>query len=148
MWEELVAGDVPGAREVYKSCVRVVPHRAFSFSKVWLLWAQLEVRQLDINAARAVLGRALGVSPKPRLFKSYIDLELQLGNVDRCRTLYQRFVESFPAHCPAWIAFSALERQLGEAARARALYELAIQQPHLDTPELVWKAYIGTVNCL
>ena len=31
---------------------------------------------------------------------------------------------------------------LAEAGRARGLYELAIQQPVLDMPEAVWKAYI------
>jgi len=31
---------------------------------------------------------------------------------------------------------------LGDAERARAIYELAINQPRLDMPELLWKAYI------
>lgn len=31
---------------------------------------------------------------------------------------------------------------LGDGERARAIYELAINQPRLDMPELLWKAYI------
>ena len=31
---------------------------------------------------------------------------------------------------------------LGDADRARAIYELAINQPRLDMPEVLWKAYI------
>lgn len=38
--------------------------------------------------------------------------------------------------------FAELERGLDDLDRARAIYELGIQQPTLDMPELVWKAYI------
>jgi crooked neck len=31
---------------------------------------------------------------------------------------------------------------LGDTDRARAIYELAVNQPRLDMPELLWKAYI------
>lgn len=31
---------------------------------------------------------------------------------------------------------------LGDVDRARAIYELAVNQPRLDMPELLWKAYI------
>lgn len=31
---------------------------------------------------------------------------------------------------------------LGDMERARAIYELAVSQPRLDMPELLWKAYI------
>ena len=30
----------------------------------------------------------------------------------------------------------------GDAERARAIYELAITQPRLDMPEILWKSYI------
>ena len=53
--------------------------------QVWLLAAQLEVRQLRLDAARKILGMALGMCPKHKIFKAYIDLELQLGHVERCR---------------------------------------------------------------
>jgi hypothetical protein len=31
---------------------------------------------------------------------------------------------------------------VGETARARSIYEIAVAQPELDMPELLWKAYI------
>lgn len=31
---------------------------------------------------------------------------------------------------------------MGDTERARAIYELAVAQPRLDMPELLWKAYI------
>lgn len=70
-----------------------------------------------------------------KVFDFYIDVELQLGNVDRCRALYERFLEWAPHNCGAWIKFAELERSLGETDRARAIFELAISQPLLDMPE-------------
>ena len=52
-------------------------------SQVWILAAQFEIRQLQLTSARKILGTAIGMCPKARLFKEYIALELQLGNVDR-----------------------------------------------------------------
>jgi hypothetical protein len=40
------------------------------------------------------------------------------------------------------LKFAELEALLGDGERARAIYELAINQPRLDMPELLWKAYI------
>lgn len=40
------------------------------------------------------------------------------------------------------IQFAELETILGDFDRARAIYEVAINQPRLDMPEVVWKAYI------
>ena len=66
-------------------------------------------------------------------------MELQLGAVERVRTLYAKFLEWAPAHCGAWCKFAELERSLGELDRARSIYELAIAQPLLDMPEVLWK---------
>lgn len=41
-----------------------------------------------------------------------------------------------------WMKFAELEALLGDADRARAIYELAIAQPALDMPEVLWKSYI------
>ena len=38
--------------------------------------------------------------------------------------------------------FAKLETLLGDVDRARAVYELAVEQPLLDMPEVLWKAYI------
>lgn len=35
-----------------------------------------------------------------------------------------------------------METILGDNDRARAIYELAINQPKLEMPEVIWKAYI------
>jgi crooked neck len=58
---------------------------------MWVMFAHFEVRRKDLDAARKILGTAIGRCPKDQLFKHYIQLELNLVNVDRCRTLYGRW---------------------------------------------------------
>ena len=38
--------------------------------------------------------------------------------------------------------FMILNVCTGDVERARAVYELAINQPRLDMPEILWKSYI------
>ncbi|GJU78442.1 crooked neck-like protein 1 [Tanacetum coccineum] len=140
LYEELDAQDVPRTRDVYSECLKLIPHKKFSFAKVWLLAAQFEIRQLNLSGARAVLGNAIGIAPKDKIFKKYIEIELQLGNMDRCRKLYGKYLEWSPENCYAWSKYAELERSLMETERARAIFELAIAQPVLDMPELLWKS--------
>ena len=69
-------------------------------------------------------------------------MEIQLREFDRCRTLYQKFLEFAPENCTTWIKFAELETILGDPHRARAIFELAIEQRELDMPEVLWKTYI------
>ncbi|KAL2927792.1 Crooked neck-like protein 1 [Bienertia sinuspersici] len=142
LYEELNADDMDRARDVYRECLKLIPHNKFSFAKIWLLAAQFELRQLNLNGARQILGNAIGRAPKDKIFKKYIEIELQLGNIDRCRKLYKKYLEWSPENCYAWTKFAELECSLCEAERARSIYELAIAQPALNMPEFLWKAYI------
>ncbi|KAM1850996.1 hypothetical protein ACFX13_015114 [Malus domestica] len=89
-----------------------------------------------------ILGNAIGKAPKDKIFKKYIEIELNLGNMDRCRKLYEKYLEWSPENCYAWTKYAELEQSLCETERTRSLFELAIAQPSLDMPELLWKAYI------
>jgi len=141
IFEEL-EGSADKAREVYNEAIKIVPHKRFSFSKLWLLFAQFEIRQGQLDAARKVLGTAIGKAPKSKIFLEYIDLESKLGNIDRVRTLYEKWLTTFPFDCSAWCKYAQAEDELEESERARGIYQVAIQQPVLDMPELVWKAFI------
>ena len=142
LFEELEAEDMAKTREVYEQCLRVVPHSKFSFSRIWTMFASFEVRANNIAAARSVFGNAIGRVPKPKIFEGYINLELQLGNMDRCRAIYEKYLQYDPSAVGAWVKYTELEHSLGELERARALFELAVGQPLLDMPELLWKSYI------
>lgn len=142
LYEEMTNQDVDRTRQIYQECLKLLPHKKFTFAKVWLMTAQFEIRQGQLQAARKTLGRALGMCPKDKLFKGYIELELKLFEFVRVRTLYEKYIEWNPANCQAWIKFAELERGLDDLDRTRAIFELAVEQPQLDMPELLWKSYI------
>lgn len=142
IYEEMEAKDIERARQVYDACLNLIPHKKFTFSKVWMLKAHFEIRQGNLTLARKTLGRAIGMCPKDSLFKGYVALEQKLYEFTRCRTLYEKHVSYNPSNCQTWIDWAQLERALGDLERARAIFELGIDQPVLDMPEMVWKKYI------
>lgn len=119
LFEELEAGDTARARDVYRAVLDLVPHQLFTFAKLWVLAAKFEVRQKNVAGARRLLGQALGRCPKDRLFRDYIELEMTMGNIDRCRVLYEKYLEFNPANVAAWLKWADLEHSLSEADRCR-----------------------------
>ena len=142
LYEEMDNKDFERARQIYSECLKLIPHKKFTFAKIWIMKAQFEIRQMQLQTARKTMGNAIGQCPKDKLFKGYIELELKLFEFVRCRTLYEKYIAWNPANCQAWIKFAELERGLDDLDRTRGLFELAVDQPVLDMPELLWKAYI------
>jgi len=48
-----------------------IPHENFTFSKVWILYANFLLRQKNVEKMRKVLGMALGKCPRQKIIKSY-----------------------------------------------------------------------------
>lgn len=142
IFEEIDNKDFERTREIYNFVLKLIPHKVFTFAKIWVMAAKFEVRQKNLPAARKLLGAAIGMCPKEKLFKEYIEFEILLREFDRCRIIYQKYLEYSPHNCIAWMKFAELENILGEVDRARSLFEIAIDQPRLDMPEVIWKAYI------
>jgi len=142
LYEELTMKDLERASQVYQTCISIIPHKQFSFAKIWIYAAKLYVRRKDLQAARKLLGKAIGLCGKEKIFIEYINLELSLGEVDRCRSLYTNYLKAMPHNCKAWSKYADLEKSVGETERCRAIYELAISQEALDMPEMLWKGYI------
>lgn len=144
-WEELEMNDMDRAADVYKRCLASIPnnHKTFSFGKVWVLAAKLEIRRRNVTAARKLLGNALGVMPrKDSLYREYIAMELALEEFDRARTLFAKWLERNPTATSAFIAFADMEFRLSEIRRARSIFELGANSSELDEPESLWRAYI------
>ncbi|KAI6037551.1 hypothetical protein EDC04DRAFT_2701994 [Pisolithus marmoratus] len=139
---ETKASDYERARQIYRTALNLVPHKQFTFAKLWIMAARFELRRLDLPAARKILGAGIGLCPKEALFKGYIQLEMDLREFDRVRTLYEKYIEYDPTNSAAWIKYAELETALEDFARAEAMFELAISQSALAMPELLWKAYI------
>ena len=63
------------ARAVCTEARRIVPHKHFTFAKLWIHAAHLEVRQGALPTARKLLGAAIGRCPKEKLFKEYAEMQ-------------------------------------------------------------------------
>ncbi|KAK3716392.1 NineTeen Complex (NTC) component [Vermiconidia calcicola] len=142
LYEETSTRDFSRASQIYAEAINLVPHKKFTFAKLWVLKAQFEIRQNQLDKARKTMGMAIGLCPKNKLYRCYIEMELKLYEFERCRILYSKWIEWDPSNCSAWIKFAELESGLDDLQRARAIFELAVEQPVLDMPELLWKAYI------
>lgn len=68
VFEELTAADILRAETVYKKALEVVPHAKFTFAKLWIQFAFLQVRKQDVDSARKVFGTAIGKCPKPKVY--------------------------------------------------------------------------------
>ncbi|KAL4073761.1 hypothetical protein J3A83DRAFT_4371055 [Scleroderma citrinum] len=139
---ETKAGDYERARQVYRTALNLVPHKHFTFAKLWVMAAQFEIRRLDLAAARKILGAGIGMCPKEALFKGYIQVEMDLREFDRVRALYEKYIEHDPTNSTGWIKYAELETALEDFPRAEAIFELGVSQSALAMPELLWKAYI------
>ncbi|KAH9251792.1 hypothetical protein BASA81_010235 [Batrachochytrium salamandrivorans] len=142
LFEELVMKDLDRAASALGRGLKVVPHKHFTFAKLWVLAANLELRRKNLPAARKLLGTSIGMCPKDKTFRTYIQLELQLGQVERCRLLYEKYLCWAPTNSKAWAKYAEMERNVGEVKRARTLFELGVSQPVLDEPEKLWLRYI------
>jgi len=142
VFEELNMKDLGRASQVYEACLSVIPHKKFSFAKIWVYAAKLYIRRKDLTTARKLMGKAIGLCGKEKIYTEYIEMELALGEIDRCRKLYEKYVTQMPYNCKAWCRYADLEKSVGESERCRAIYELAISREILDMPDMLWKGYI------
>ncbi len=74
------------------------------YLQMWILAAQFEVRQQRLDAARKILGMSLGMCPKDRTYKAYIEvstaLEYQIDITTSCTDQAQCSVAAaFPYVC-------------------------------------------------
>ena len=143
VFEEITGKDLNRAQKAYEKALEVIPHTRFTFSKLWILYSNFLLRNgKNLTEARKLLGKSIGLCPKDKTFRHYIQLELQLGQVERCRVLYQKYLLWNPTNSQAWAKYAEMEKAVGEIKRSRALFELGISQPILDEPEKLWLRYI------
>lgn len=70
VFEELDCEEPDNARAVWTACLQLLRTRKLSFCKIWVHFAQFEMRQGQLAAARKLLGTAIGEAPKPKLFRA------------------------------------------------------------------------------
>ena len=139
--------DVEAARTIWNRCIQVVPKNRFVFGKVWILFAEFEIRNgggTDINSARKILGRSIGVcssigKAKSKIFRFYISLEKKLGEWGRCRKIYEKWLELDTSAASVLLEYINFERELGETLRVIGLFEIGMEL-NFDS---IWKLYVS-----
>jgi len=64
----LDAADFEKANTIYERAIALVPHQVFTFSKLWVFYAQFLLRGNDLEKMRKVLGVAIGKCPNIKIF--------------------------------------------------------------------------------
>lgn len=140
--------DVERARTIWNRCAKIVPNNRFVFGKVWIMFAEFEIRNGgtggEISSARKVLGRSIGVcssigKPKNKIFRFYIGLEKKLGDWERCRKIYEKWLEIDMKATSTLIEYITFERDLEEHSRAVGLFEIGMEL----NAESIWKPYVS-----
>ena len=139
---EAKSTSVEDVRAIYRAALEAIPHEHFTFGKLWLLSAKFEIRQKKPFRREETLGEALGRCPKRKLFRSYIEIEKGMGNVERCRKIFAKWIEWSPVDVEAWCSFADLESKVGEEERCRAIFELAVESAETQQAPILWGAYI------
>ena len=139
-WEEFTVGSINNARNIWNRVLKVIPHKNFTFAKIWISFAQFEIRNDPENGlanARKILGRSIGqssnIKPKRKLFKLYIGLEQKLGEWDRVRKLYEKWLEisligeNNISTINTLLTYIDFEKNIQEHQRCISLFELGVQ---------------------
>lgn len=91
IFEEEVAQDNAKAEQIYQRALKLVPHQKFTFGKLWIFYANFCIRCNDLVKARKIFGKAIALCHKQKIFKAYIQLEEHLCQLDRVRTIYEKY---------------------------------------------------------
>ena len=127
LYEECVCNNIKVTEEIYKNILDLIPHKEFTFSKVWILATNFYIRQKNIERVRKLFGISMGLCPRKKIIDSYINIELQLGNNDRVKKIFQNYIQKFPNDENIWFNFCKFEESLEEYNVAEVLYINAIK---------------------
>lgn len=142
VWTELNCGDVKGAADIYRRCIKGISgeHKRFSFGKLWVLYAQTLVRNGDIGGARRVFGSGIGVlGRKESIYRAYVEMEKGLGEIGRVRKVYEKWLENMPKGGKVFLEYARLEMELGEMERAWGVLEVARAVDEVSEMEIIWE---------
>jgi len=119
----------------------------FTFSKVWILATNFYIRQKNIDKARKLFGISMGMCPKKKIIDSYINIELQLGNNDRVKKIFQSYIQKFPNDEDIWFNFCKFEESLEEYNVAEVLYINSIKfMKENKNDKGLYKMYTELIN--
>lgn len=131
------------AHETVSALNTLLLEKGVSSKKTWLFGFRQLVRQKEVSEARRWLGRALGLAPHAKIFKAYVEFELQLGNFDRCEAIFKKWLQTFPENAESWENYLEYNQTLDKRERVEAVFKLAVSGTFgVARPEKIYKKYI------
>ena len=140
MFSELICKDMVTTAKVVESCLDQISNRTFTISKLWNQAALFYIRNKQVDKARETFQRALKNLETGRIYKYYIQMEIDLQNIDNARYLYETYIIAFPTKADAYIDYATFELELENTERARAIFEVGLTQK-VDKLQL-WNVFI------
>lgn len=152
-FEEEEAKDVGAARAVWERALDALEEDKREPS-LFIEFARFEVRQGEIERARAIYRAALSLFPKSAaegLYHSYAAFEKQHGTPEtiqdvvltKRRAAYEAQLAASPHDYDAWLAYARLEETAGgDPDTVRDVYERGIAQVPPVLEKRFWRRYI------
>ncbi|GMM31776.1 Clf1 protein [Martiniozyma asiatica (nom. inval.)] len=130
-WKE--SKDIEATKLLFQRLASIIPHKEFTFVNFWIRYAEFELRNFDLQAARKILGQSIGMAPNAEIIDYYIELEMKLKYFDRVRVLYGKHIECFPSNVSGWLNYANFEQNLGDDNRSFAIVTSAVYGEYLST---------------
>lgn len=90
---------------------------------IWLQYAEMEMRNRQVNHARNIWDRAITIMPRANQFwYKYTYMEETLTNIAGARQVFERWMEWEPEE-QAWLTYINFELRYREIERAREIYQ-------------------------
>lgn len=106
------------ARSVYERAIDVEPRNTV----IWLKYAEMEMKQKNVNLARNVWNRAVTILPRvDQFWYKFAYMEEMLGNLEGAREIFDRWMKWEPEEM-VWYSYIKFEQRYKQWDRIRQIY--------------------------
>ena len=140
VFEELYCHEIELAEQKIIDCLRQLLDKPFTIAKLWNFCALFYIRKKQPDMARKVFERGLSTKSTCRLYKYYIQMEIDLEQFDKARKLYESLICDFPKRVDGYVDYATFELEMENISRARAILQVCKTQ-NVDK-NLFYKTFI------
>jgi crooked neck len=105
------------ARNIWDRAITILPRA----SQFWLKFSYMEELIENTPGARQVFERWMEWEPDEQAWRTYINFELRYHEIDRARSIYQRFLHVHGHDYKNWISYAKFEEKHDYISNARAV---------------------------
>ena len=121
---EVSLGNIDRVRKIYQSYIEKLPENSNS----WVKYAEFEKSLEEKERAECIYESAINLTldiPE-MVWKSYINMEIEIENYEKVRNLYERLL-SKTKHVKVWLSYAKFESDKGDPSLMRKVYQRAIE---------------------